>query len=50
MKKVLRIIKAGEKTKWIDLPENLSLDDVFVEGSMVEEIDESDVHLFNYKN
>ena len=31
-------------------PENLSLDDVFVEGSMVEEIDESDVHLFNYKN
>ena len=21
MKKVLRIIKAGEKTKWIDLPE-----------------------------
>ena len=31
-------------------PENLSLDDVFVEGSMVEEIDESDVQLFNYKN
>ena len=28
----------------------LILDEVFVEGSMVEEIDESDVHLFNYKN
>ena len=24
MKKVLRIIKAGEKTKWIDLPETFA--------------------------